>query len=104
ASEDAAREVSLPELLPRAGEAGLGLVRKFLREHPDQESRLAAHAAKVIPRWTEDPKLDPVLRAQALFYAVAWKALAPDSGRAVLDRLITEGLSPGDLTLGQQQE
>jgi len=96
--------VSLPELLPRAGEAGLGLVRKFLREHPDQESRLAAHAAKVIPRWTEDPKLDPVLRAQALFYAVAWKALAPDSGRAVLDRLITEGLSPGDLTLGQQQE
>ena len=104
ASEDMAREVALPELLPRTGEAGLGFVRKFLREHPDQEERIAAHAAKVLPRWTEDPKLDPALRAQALCYAVAWRALSTEAARGVLDHLIAEGLSPGDLTLSQQQD
>ncbi len=103
-SEEKSREVSLPELSPRAGEAGLGLVRKFLREHPEQESRLASHAAKVIVRWAEDPKLDPTTRAQALHHAVSWKAFTPDAARDVLDTLIAEGLSPGDLTLSQQQD
>src|SRR5437763_8250942 len=85
ASEDQAREVTLPELTSRHGEAGMGLVKKFLREHPEEEARMAAHAAKVIPRWTEDPKMDPALRAQALCYAVAWRVLTPEAGRGVLD-------------------
>ncbi|HEY2924707.1 MAG TPA: GreA/GreB family elongation factor [Candidatus Eisenbacteria bacterium] len=103
-SEEKRREVTLPELSPRAGEAGLGLIKKFLREHPEQESRLASHAAKVITRWAEDPKLDPTLRAQALCHAVSWQALAPEAARNLLDTLIVEGLSPGDLTLSQQQD
>jgi len=104
ASEDRAREVTLPEVSPRAGEAGLGLVRKFLREHPEQESRLAAHAGKVVARWAEDSKLDPATRAQALCHAVSWQALSREAARDVLDRLITEGLSPGDMALGSQQD
>ncbi len=104
ASEEQSREVTLPELSPRAGEAGLGLVRKFLREHPEQESRLAAHAGKVVARWAEDPKLDPATRAQALCHAVSWVALSKDAARDVLDKLIAEGLSPGDMALGSQQD
>jgi transcription elongation factor GreA len=103
-SEEKSREVSLPELSQRAGEEGLGLVRKFLREHPEQESRLAPHAAKVIVRWAEDSKLNPAVRAQALYHALSWNALASDAARGVLDTLIVEGLSPGDLTLSQQQD
>jgi transcription elongation factor GreA len=104
ASEEQSREVTLPELSPRAGEAGLALVRKFLREHPDQESRLAAHAGKVIPRWAEDPKLDPATRAQALCHAVSWQSLSKEAARDVLDKLIAEGLAPGDLALSSQQD
>ncbi len=104
ASEDRSSEVTLPELSPRAGEAGLGLVRKFLREHPEQEARLAAHAAKAITRWVEDAKLDPTQRAQALYHAVSWSALPKPAARDALDKLIAEGLSPGDLTLSQQQD
>ena len=104
ASEDHSREVTLPELSPRAGEAGLGLVRKFLREHPEQEPRLAAHAGKVVARWAEDPKLDPATRAQALCHAVSWKALSREAARDVLGKLIAEGLAPGDLALGSQQD
>ncbi len=104
ASEDQSREVTLPELSPRNGEAGLALVRKFLREHPDQEARLAAHAGKIIPRWTEDSKLDHATRAQALCHAVAWKALSLEAARGVLDKLIVEGLSPGDMALSSQQD
>ncbi len=104
ASEDRAREVTLPELSPRAGEAGLALVRKFLREHPEQEARIAAHAGKAIPRWAEDPKLDPTQRAQALHHAVSWRVLSREAARDILDKLIAEGLSPGDLTLGSQQD
>ncbi len=104
ASEDQLREITLPELSPRAGEAGLGLVRKFLREHPEQEARMAAHAGKTIARWAEDTKLDPTTRAQSLYHAVSWKALAPESGRDILDTLIAQGLSPGDLTIGAQQD
>jgi transcription elongation factor GreA len=104
ASEEQSREVTLPEVSPRAGEAGLGLVRKFLREHPEQESRLAAHAGKVVARWAEDPKLDPATRAQALYHAVSWRALSKEAARDVLDKLIAEGLSPGDMALGSQQD
>jgi transcription elongation factor GreA len=104
ATEDQSREVTLPELNARNGEAGLGVVRKFLREHPEQESRIAAHASKFIGRWAESEKLNPVLRAQAIYLAVSWKALTPEAGRDVLDTLIAGGLSPGDLTLSQQQD
>jgi transcription elongation factor GreA len=65
---------------------------------------MATHAGKMIPKWTEDAKLDPALRALALCYAVSWHALSPDAARVILDRLITEGLSPGDIALGQQQD
>jgi transcription elongation factor GreA len=104
ASEEKRREVTLPELAARAGEAGLGLVRKFLREHPEQEERLAAHASKLTARWAEDPRLDPATRAQALCYALSWKALTPKTARGVLDTLTAAGLSPGDMTLSQQQD
>ncbi len=104
ASEEQSREVTLPELSPRAGEAGLGLIKKFIREHPEEESRLASHAAKVVVRWTEDPKIDPALRAQALCHAYSWKALTPEAARKALDAMIVEGLAPGDLTLSQQQD
>ena len=100
----AAREVTLPELNARAGKAGLALISKFLRDHPELESRLASHTVKLTARWAEDSKLDPTLRAQALHHAVSWKALTKEAARDVLDRLIAEGLSAGDLTLGTQQD
>jgi transcription elongation factor GreA len=104
ASEEKRREVALPELSPRAGEEGLGLIKKFLREHPEQESRLASHAAKSVARWAGDQRLDTTLRAQALCHAVSWRALPDDAARGVLDTLIVEGLSPGDLTLSLHQD
>ncbi len=103
-SEEQSREVTLPELSPRAGEAGLGLIRKFLREHPEQESRLSSHAAKLTARWAADTKLDPTLRAQALHHAVSWRALSKEAARDVLDALVREGFSAGDVTLGTQQD
>ncbi|HMI31168.1 MAG TPA: GreA/GreB family elongation factor [Candidatus Limnocylindrales bacterium] len=97
-------EITLPELSPRAGEAGLAVIRKFLREHPEQEARLASHAARVTARWAEDTNLDAVVRAQALCHAVSWQAISFPAGRDLLDKLIEAGLSPGDLTLSSQQD
>ena len=99
-----AAEVVLPELAPRAGEQGLGVIRKFLREHPDLEARMANHASVLVARWAADTNLELVLRAQALLFALSWGSLTKDSARAVLDGLIEGGLSPVDLTLGQQQD
>ncbi|HMI31781.1 MAG TPA: hypothetical protein VK527_08575, partial [Candidatus Limnocylindrales bacterium] len=103
-SEEKRREITLPDLSARAGEAGLALIRKFLREHPEQEARIASHAARVTARWAEDPALDATVRAQALSHAVSWKAISFTAGRDLLDKLITDGLSPGDLTLSTQQD
>ena len=104
ASKDLRREAALPELSPRAGEAGIGLIRGFLREHPDEEARLAPLASTVTARWAGDPSLEPALRAQALVYATSWRALSVEQAREVLGDLIEQGLSPGDLTLSQQQD
>jgi len=44
------------------------------------------------------------LRAQALLLALSWGSLTKEAARTELDDLIARGLSPGDLTLGQQQD
>ncbi|MGH7681824.1 MAG: hypothetical protein ACRENN_07545, partial [Candidatus Eiseniibacteriota bacterium] len=61
-----AAESTLPHLMPRASAAGLGLIRKFVREHPEDEARLAAYAGPFVRRWALDQSLDPAARAQAV--------------------------------------
>ncbi|MGE5179428.1 MAG: hypothetical protein ACM3PF_10070, partial [Bacteroidota bacterium] len=101
-SETAA--VTLPAVAPKAPAQGLQLVRKFLREHPEEEARLAAHAGALVARWAQDPRLDPVMRAQALCYALSWHAVERGAAAGALGDLVAEGLRPDDLALGLNQE
>jgi transcription elongation factor GreA len=95
--------VTLPELNFRAAAEGLGLIRRFLREHPDDEPRLSDHAGALVKRWAADESLDAVARAQALCHARAWKIIAEAEARAILDSLIRAGLRPDDLTMSVNQ-
>jgi transcription elongation factor GreA len=95
---------ALPQLTPRAAAAGLGLIRKFVREHPDDEPRLAEYAAPFVKRWAAEETLDPTARAQALCHALSWGALDAEAGRSILDGLVTAGLTPDALNLGASQE
>ena len=99
-----AAAATLPTLAPKAPTQGLQLVRKFLREHPEEEERLAAQAGSLVGRWAQDPRLETTLRAQALCYALSWHSLSPDAAHAVLADLIETGLRPDDLALGLNQE
>jgi transcription elongation factor GreA len=100
----AAAETVLPGLNARAAKEGLALIRKFVREHPDEEARLHAQAASLVARWARDGDLETSQRAQALCFAGSWAALAPDAARDVLTELIARGLMPDDLPLAQNQE
>jgi len=105
ASEGAeAAESTLPHLMPRASAEGLGLIRKFLREHPDDEARLAAYAGPFVKRWASDESLDPTARAQALCSAASWNVLDAAAAREILEDLVVQGLGPDALTLGASQE
>ncbi len=95
---------TVPQLTPRAAVAGLGLIRKFLREHPEDEARIAEYAAPFVRRWAADESLDPATRAQAVCHALTWGALDPNAGGEILDSLIAEGLGPDSLPLGASQD
>ncbi|MGE5176834.1 MAG: GreA/GreB family elongation factor [Hyphomicrobiales bacterium] len=97
-------EVALPPLAPRAAASGLQLLKKFLREHPEEEPRLKDHAGAMVARWADDARLDVAGRAQALCYAATWHAVSADAARRTLDDLVGSGLRPDDLTLGVHQE
>ncbi|HKQ19132.1 MAG TPA: GreA/GreB family elongation factor [Candidatus Eisenbacteria bacterium] len=100
----AGKEIPLPRLTTRAGVEGLNVLRKFLREHPEQESRLKEYAGPYVTRWCADDGLEMASRALALCYALTWHAIDTDQARATLDQLIREGLAPDDLALGLNQE
>jgi transcription elongation factor GreA len=100
----ASAEAMLPQLQPRAASAGLGLIRKFLREHPDEEGRLREVGGPLVRRWAGEDALDPATRAQALCYAIAWSAVEDASAREHLETLISKGLRPDDLTLSANQD
>ncbi len=98
------RGAVLPRLSTRAAVQGLAVVKKFLREHPEEESRLREHAGPLVARWIGDDALDLAGRAQALCYAVGWKSLSREEAVAALGDLILEGLYPDDLNVGEYQE
>jgi len=99
-----AATTTLPQLPARAPAEGLGLIRRFLREHPDDEARLKNHAGALVKRWAGSQDLDPATRAQALCHSLAWGVMAPVLGRSILEELIAEGLSPDTLALSANQE
>jgi transcription elongation factor GreA len=103
ASEDL-DEVSLPELHPRQGAAGLTLLKQFLREHSDQEDRLREAAAPTVLAWAMDAKLEPAQRALALSTTASWEGAPESEIRALLADLIESGLAPDDVPLAQGQE
>ncbi|HEX5031467.1 MAG TPA: GreA/GreB family elongation factor [Candidatus Eisenbacteria bacterium] len=94
----------LPQLQPKAATQGLGLIRKFLREHPDEEPRFRATAGPLVKRWSGDDTLDAPTRAQALCYALAWESLGEAAAREHLEALIRKGLRPDDLALSANQD
>ncbi len=94
----------LPRLTPRAAGEGLGLIRRFLREHPDDEARIRDHAGPLVARWSAEESLDASTRAQALCYARAWGTLDEVASKRSLESLIHQGLSPDDLALSVNQE
>jgi transcription elongation factor GreA len=98
------RNAVLPRLSPRAAAQGLVVVKKFLREHPEDESRLREHAGALVARWVFADGLDLTGRAQALCYAVGWKSLSREDAIAALGALIAEGLAPDDLNVSEYQE
>lgn len=104
AEGSAAASVTLPRLGPRAPAAGLNLIKKFLREHPEEEHALKEEVGAMVARWADDSRLDVPGRAQALCYAAGWHALAADAARASLEALIGEGLRPDDVALGLNQD
>jgi transcription elongation factor GreA len=95
---------ALPQLNARTPVEGLGLIRKFLRQHPDEEPRLGDHAGPLVKRWMSETTLDAPSRAQALCYARAWKVTTDTEAGTVLDDLIGRGLRPDDLTLSTHQD
>jgi transcription elongation factor GreA len=95
---------TLPQLHARAPVKGLGLIRKFLREHPEEEPRMSDHAGLLVKRWMSEERLDAPSRALALCYARAWKVTTDAEAGSALDDLIARGLSPDDLTLGAHQD
>ena len=101
---EAAPGVSLPQLKPKAASEGLGLIRRFLKDHADEEARIKETGTSFVRRWAADETLDPATRAQALCHAATWGALDAARARDVLDALIGLGLSPDDLTLGANQD
>lgn len=103
-SEAEAPVATLPRLAPRAPGQGLQLIRKFLRDHPEDVARLTTTAGPLVVRWADDPRLDSTMRAQALCHALSWRAIDESRARRVLDDLIAEGLGPDDLALGTSQE
>src|SRR6185436_11437059 len=96
--------ISLPQLKPKAPTEGLQLLRRFLKDHPEEEPGLKATATAFVRRWAREDTLDTVTRAQALCYAASWGALDSAGVRGVLDALIGAGLSPDDRALGANQE
>jgi len=94
----------LPRLSSRAATQGLNVVKKFLREHPEEEGRLREHVGPLVARWIHDNLLDLTGRAQALCYAVGWKSLEHAAAVEALGDLIHEGLRPDDLNIGEYQE
>jgi len=94
----------LPQLQPKAATQGLGLIRKFLRDHPDEEPRLREAAGALVKRWSGDEALDAPTRAQALCYALSWESLDEAAGRERLEALIRKGLRPDDLALSANQD
>jgi transcription elongation factor GreA len=103
-SEAEAPANALPKLAPKAPAQGLQLIRKFVRDHPEEEERLAGTAGPMVVRWADDPRLDATMRAQALCHALSWSAIDQPRARRILDDLIAEGLSCDDLPLGSNQE
>ncbi|HTK68507.1 MAG TPA: GreA/GreB family elongation factor [Candidatus Eisenbacteria bacterium] len=100
----AATDAVLPQLQPRAAVQGLTLIRKFLREHPDGETRLREIAGPLVKRWSGEEALDAPTRAQALCYALTWESLGEATGREHLEALIQKGLWPDDLALSANQD
>lgn len=100
----AGKEIPLPRLTARAPVEGLNLLKKFLREHPEEEQRLKEAAGSFVTRWCGDDLLEMANRALALCYALTWHAIEPNAARATLDELIGLGLAPDDLALGLNQE
>ncbi len=98
------RGTVLPRLAPRAAAQGLTIIKKFLREHPEEEHRLRDHAGATVARWVHAEGLDRAGRAQALCYAVGWKSMTREEAVLALGDLIHEGLSPDDLNVGVYQE
>lgn len=99
-----AAAATLPTIAPKAPGAGLQLIRKFLRDHPEDEPRLSAHAGPLTARWAQDERLEATMRAQALCYALSWHSLPKEAAQGVLADLIAIGLRPDDLALGLNQE
>jgi hypothetical protein len=64
-----ASAISLPQLKPKAPTEGLQLLRRFLKDHPEEEPGLKATATAFVRRWAREDTLDTVTRAQALCYA-----------------------------------
>ncbi|HKW50970.1 MAG TPA: GreA/GreB family elongation factor, partial [Candidatus Eisenbacteria bacterium] len=95
---------TLPQLSARNAAEGLGLIRKFLREHAEDEQRLKEHVGPLVHRWAATGSLDASTRAQALCYAISWDVLDREAAGAILEDLISEGLSPDTLTLSANQE
>jgi transcription elongation factor GreA len=95
---------ALPRLSPRAAAEGLDLIRRFLREHPDEEQRLKEHAGAPVRRWAAAEGLDPATRAQALCHAISWGVVDREAAGPILESLISQGLRPDDLTLSANQE
>jgi hypothetical protein len=60
-----ASAVTLPTVAPKAPTQGLQLIRKFLREHPEEEARLAAHAGTLVARRTRGSKASCARRRSA---------------------------------------
>jgi transcription elongation factor GreA len=95
---------TLPQLNPRAAVEGLGLLRRFAREHPDEEPRLSDYAGPFVKRWLADESLDTPNRALSLCFARSWRVLSEEDSREALDKLVALDLRPDDLALGLNQD
>ena len=97
-------QVALPRLTPRAASEGLAMIRRFLRDHPEEQARLREHATPMVYRWASDESLEPPTRAQALCHLLSWEGAARGEALEILEDLISQGLGPDDLALSSNQD
>ncbi len=94
----------LPPFEPRKpARTNLGVIKKFLAQHPDSEAALKGRFGKFVQRLVADPDAERSDRARAGLYLTRWFPEMRDEWLGVLRGLWEQGLTISDLSTEDEQ-